>query len=278
MRFAACIIVPAILSLAACGWGKDPFADGKYYSDDRPPEDYERIRNVADAKPRVEPKSKQGNPSSYEVFGKRYYVMRDSRGYVERGIASWYGTKFDGRKTSNGEIYDINKMTAAHKTLPLPTYVEVENLKTGKSVIVRVNDRGPFKAGRIIDLSFAAAQKLGISSEGTGLVEVRAIDPRAWRQDRPPPPPAVPQQPAAPPPVTRIYLQLGAFAQRHNAEALRVRASATDGRAFVVAETRNGAALYKVRIGPLATVEAVDAVMQRLIAHGFDEIYPLITD
>lgn len=141
-------------------------------------------RKIEDATPRVEPKSRGGNPESYSVFGKRYKVMKSAKGFKERGDASWYGTKFHGRLTSNGERYDMYKMTAAHKNLPLPTYVQVTNLDNGKKVVVRVNDRGPFHKGRVIDLSYAAATKLGILKKGTGRVEVEAIDPRTWSKSK----------------------------------------------------------------------------------------------
>ena len=124
-----------------------------------------------------EPLSRYGNPESYVVYGKTYHTLSSSKGYKERGAASWYGTKFHGKRTSSGEPYDLYAMTAAHKTLPLPTYVEVTNLKNGRTVIVKVNDRGPFHDDRLIDLSYAAAAKLDILPYGTGEVEVRAIDP-----------------------------------------------------------------------------------------------------
>ena len=112
----------------------------------------------------------------YVVNGKQYFTLPSARGFTQRGIASWYGPKFHGRRTSSGETYDMYKMTAAHKTLPLPTYVAVRNLATGREIVVRVNDRGPFHGDRIIDLSYAAATKLGIARRGTGLVEVRALE------------------------------------------------------------------------------------------------------
>lgn len=132
---------------------------------------------VPDAVPIDEPRSRYGNKSPYQVFGKSYKVMDDADGYVERGVASWYGAKFHGAKTSSGEPYDMYAMSAAHKTLPLPSYVRVTNLENGATVVVRVNDRGPFKHDRVLDLSFAAATRLGITSKGTGLVEVRAVGP-----------------------------------------------------------------------------------------------------
>jgi rare lipoprotein A len=133
---------------------------------------------IADAVPRVEPKAKLGNMDSYVVFGQRYHTKDTGRGHVERGIASWYGKKFHGRKTSSGERYDMHQMTAAHKTLPLPSYVMVTNLDNGRRAIVKVNDRGPFHGNRVIDLSFAAAKKLDVVRKGTARVEVRSIDPR----------------------------------------------------------------------------------------------------
>lgn len=132
---------------------------------------------IPDAVPRVEPRSRSGNMESYVVRGRRYFTKDDSRGHVERGIASWYGPGFHGRKTSNGEPYDMNAMTAAHKTLPLPTYAQVTNLQNGKTAVVRINDRGPFHGPRVIDLSRAAATKLGVIGTGTAEVEVRALDP-----------------------------------------------------------------------------------------------------
>ena len=144
---------------------------------DGPPREAVDVSRIPDAVPRVEPKSRYGNPDSYEVFGKRYYPLQSSRGYRERGVASWYGQKFHGRRTSSGETYNMHAMTAAHKTLPLPSYVQVTNLRNSRRVVVRVNDRGPFHPNRIIDLSHTAAAKLRMLGKGTALVEVRAIDP-----------------------------------------------------------------------------------------------------
>lgn len=135
------------------------------------------LPDIPDAVPEVEPKSKYGNPKSYVVFGRRYYTKASSRGHVERGLASWYGKQFHGRRTSSGERYDMYAMTAAHKTLPLPTYARVTNITNGRSAVVKINDRGPFHGTRIIDLSYSAARKLGVVAKGTAMVEVRAIDP-----------------------------------------------------------------------------------------------------
>lgn len=141
------------------------------------------IDRVPDAVPRAEPRSRYGNPESYEVFGRRYHVLASAEGYRERGIASWYGEKFHGRRTSSREPYDMYAMTAAHKTLPLPTYVRVTHLENGRSVIVRVNDRGPFVDSRIIDLSYAAAARLGMVEDGHAPVEVVALQPEMDDRD-----------------------------------------------------------------------------------------------
>jgi rare lipoprotein A len=159
-----------VLLLVGCG-GPRPKTDG-------PPGGSVDFSRIPDALPRVEPLSRYGNRPTYEVLGHTYRTLPSSEGYVERGIASWYGTKFHGRPTSSMEPYDLYAMTAAHRSLPLPSYVEVRNLENGRRVVVKVNDRGPFHPNRIIDLSYAAAGKLGILDKGTGLVELRAIDPQ----------------------------------------------------------------------------------------------------
>ena len=140
--------------------------------------DFPDPSSIPDAVPKVEPKSKYGNPESYVVFGKRYHTKSSSHGYVAKGVASWYGPNFHGRKTSSGEPYDMYAMTAAHKTLPLPTYARVTNVRNGRSAVVKINDRGPFHGDRIIDLSYSAARKLGVVAKGTAMVEVKAIDPK----------------------------------------------------------------------------------------------------
>jgi len=169
-----------IFSLTACGSlsGRSGF----FTSKDSAPQHNVDIASIPNAVPRVEAKSRYGNPASYVVFNKRYFVMADSKDYTARGVASWYGTKFHGRKTSSGEPYDMFAMTAAHRTLPLPTYIQVTNLKNQHQVIVKVNDRGPFSNDRILDLSYAAASKLGILATGTALIDIKAIDPIQHKQ------------------------------------------------------------------------------------------------
>jgi len=137
------------------------------------------LSEILDAVPKPEVKSRYGNPETYEIDGITYRVLETSDGYREEGVASWYGDFFHGRRTSSGDTYDMYKMTAAHKTLPLPTYVKVTNMENGLSVVLRINDRGPFVRGRIIDLSYVAAQKLKIVEKGTAAVEVEALHPPA---------------------------------------------------------------------------------------------------
>ena len=177
-----------------------------------------RTGKIGDAVPKAESRSRYGNPESYEVLGKRYYTLKTSHGFQERGIASWYGKKFHGRKTSSGEIYDMYLMTAAHKHLPLPTYVKVANLENGRSAVLKVNDRGPFHENRVIDLSYAAALKLGVAKKGTAFVEVTAINEN----------PSVLTTSAERKSQRAIddvglYLQIGAFNERLNAQRLSQR-------------------------------------------------------
>jgi rare lipoprotein A len=235
--------------------------------------------------PRDEPRSRYGNPPVYEVYGVRYRVMPSSYGYQERGVASWYGEKFHGRATSSQEPYDMHAMTAAHKTLPLPTYVEVRNLRNNKSVIVRVNDRGPFVDNRIIDLSYSAAKELDLIRDGTGLVEVTAIsfDPqpasdRTLRAESSPP---TTTESAARPGQAReaaIFVQVGAFGDPENARRRfsELRDSGL-AKAFVVEDTSRSPALYRVRIGPISDVEQYDALVVHLRNMGISESH-LVTD
>ncbi|HEY9182437.1 MAG TPA: septal ring lytic transglycosylase RlpA family protein [Gammaproteobacteria bacterium] len=224
-----------------------------------------------------EPRSERGNPPFYDVLGKRYHVLPTSAGYVARGVASWYGRDFHGLATSSGETYNMNAMTAAHTTLPLPTWVEVTNLVNGKRVVVKVNDRGPFVDDRLIDLSYAAATQLDMVRAGTTRVEVRAI----------PAPGAAPRRDAtvaattgilaSPQPavgvagesVERMFVQVGAFSQHDNAERLvaRLRASGF-ANPTVVSEADNRRMMHRVRLGPIRDSQEFDALNARLRAIG----------
>jgi len=240
-------------------------------ADGRPAREID-VSNVPEPEPRREPRAATGNRSPYTVLGKSYRVLDRAEGYVERGVASWYGTKFNGRATSSGEPYDICRFTAAHKSLPLPSTVRVTNLDNGRSVLVRVNDRGPFHAGRIIDLSYAAAVRLGVDRTGTARVEVRAVE-------GPEPAPLLlagggggggRPQVAAPGPVAggSRLVQAGSFAAKDNAQRLADRLRAADiddvDLDHVEVDDRD---LWRVRIGPVAGSE-LDDVLRKLRALG----------
>jgi rare lipoprotein A len=241
---------------------------GGYYQDDgphaHPPADADK---VPDAVPRNEPLSRGGN-KPYSVFGVGYRPLASAKGYRERGVASWYGKKFHGHRTSNGEIYDMYAMTAAHKTLPLPSYARVRNLNNGKSVIVRVNDRGPFRENRLMDLSYAAAARLGIIGTGTGIVEIEGLSgnepaPRTARAAE-----IIPEAVAAEAP--RLYLQVGAFTSRENAEALLYRlAQANLKPVHIEPGEHEKVNIFRVRIGPFNTVDDGDQMAARVSTHGF---------
>ena len=231
---------------------------------DGPPIDPVDVSAVPEAVPKVEPLSAYGNPPYYEVNGHRYEVAKSSIGYRERGIASWYGRKFHGERASSGETYDMYAMTAAHKTLPLPTYVEVTNLENGQRLVLRVNDRGPFKDNRLIDLSYSAAVRLGIYARGTGLVEVRAIDPMAQETT----PPSKSLGGASP----RLFIQVGAFENRDNAFDLRNRLQGTlVPRIRVKPARQEGKPIYRVQVGPLDTVEDADRMAEILTNLGVED-------
>jgi rare lipoprotein A len=211
------------------------------------------------AVPRDEPRAKYGNPPFYEVDGRRYVVLASAAGYVEEGIASWYGPDFHGGRTATGETYDMHGMTGAHPTLPLPTWVRVTNLENGRSVVVRLNDRGPFARGRIIDLSRAAAEQLDMIRTGTARVEVRSLA-------------AGGAAPAAAVPVA-YYAQAGAFGSRENAEALagRLRSAGIEG--VTVSESdAGGRSLFRVRAGPAASLADFDRLVERLRAAGAEAV------
>ncbi|HWU77974.1 MAG TPA: septal ring lytic transglycosylase RlpA family protein [Rhodanobacter sp.] len=220
------------------------------------------VSKLVEPVPKVEPRSLYGNKSPYTVLGRTYRVLPTARGYDERGIASFYGNKFHGYKTSSLETYDMYAFSAASTTLPLPSYARVTNLENGKSVIVRVNDRGPFHANRLIDLSYAAAVKIGIWPKGTGLVEVRGIDPTRPGGEPPPPVEVTNRHPG-------IYLQVGAFSDADNAQRLARRLTqARLGTVRVVDAVVNGQHVQRVQVGPLADVADADKVSTRIEAMG----------
>lgn len=247
-------------------------------TDGAPPHavDFDRI---PDAQPRPEPLPSGANKPVYQVWGRQYRVLPSNRGYLERGIASWYGTKFHGRPTSIGEPFDLYKLTAAHRSLPIPSYAEVTNLDTGKRIVVRINDRGPFVDGRLIDLSYAAAGKLGILAQGTGRVEVRAIDTsRPARQAAgPSTPPDAPQTARASAPASPLFLQVGAFDSRYYADRLRWELQKTVSHGILVDHQAQARPPYRVRIGPLRSREQADALGIQLAEMGISD-YRLVTE
>ena len=217
------------------------------------------IESIPDAVPRSEPRSAHGNPPFYDVLGRRYFVLAAADGYLERGVASWYGPTFHGGNTSSGEPYDMYGMSAAHKTLPLPTYARVTNLRNGRNVVVRINDRGPFVANRLIDLSYTAAAKLDMIREGTTLVEVRTLTPGV--------PDELTRSAQSPPPS--LYVQAGAFADAHNAQRVLERLHAAGlASAFIVSPLEGKSRLYRVRLGPVGSVAEFDQLTARLTALG----------
>lgn len=283
------------LVLAGCSSTPDreadpdrPLGDAAYDSYPDPADVPRDLALIPEPEPRDDPPSRYGNPPEYEVFGQRYRTLGTSDGFEEEGLASWYGTKFHGRRTSSGEPYDMYAMTAAHKSLPLPSYVEVTNLENHKQVVVRVNDRGPFVDGRIIDLSYAAAHRIDMTDAGVARVRIRAVGPGDVRPGE--------RVAAAPEPVEEIveatpdaagattdsttapprdngeiagagrFVQVGAFAERHSAEQVRedLRALGFESVGISSVARENGADLHRVRIGPLADGEAIRTVTDRL--------------
>jgi rare lipoprotein A len=215
---------------------------------------------IPNATPKPEPITRAGNKSPYEVFGKTYWVMPSNKGYKESGVASWYGTKFHGRLTSNGEIYNMYGMTAAHKSLPIPSYAKVTNTENGRSIVVRINDRGPFHDERLIDLSFVGAMKLGYADKGTAKVLIEAIDtspkPKVIPTTTAPPlatPTPIPPATAPHPQVAKAdsgqYLQVGAFTDMATAQQLKNKVRSLTNQPIVL---RTQDKLHKLWIGPIA--------------------------
>ena len=256
------VLLLASLVLVACSSSRK----GGYYEDDGPPDRKVDLSTVPDARPRPEPLSKTGN-QPYVVFGKRYVPLKSAAGFRQKGVASWYGKQFHGRRTSSGEPYDMYAMTAAHRILPLPSYARVTNLANGRSVVVRVNDRGPFKSDRVMDLSYAAATRLGMIGTGTALVEIVAIGENT--------PAYAPDHETAS--VTRqasslLYIQLGAFSNRDSAYQLRQQLHDAGYTDAMVSETLRGSLrLYRVRLGPLDSQQQGDALLAALREAGYPD-------
>ena len=277
-----CVVIAA--GLAACFSTRRSESPGIQPEPVAPSEAPPAPQSVPDVVPRVEPRSRNGNPPFYDVLGKRYFVLSSSVGYVERGVASWYGPGFHKVRTSTGETYDMYGMTAAHKTLPLPAYVRVTNLQNGRSVVVRVNDRGPFVGNRIIDLSYTAASKLDMLRNGTAMVEVRTLDPAGAAPGAPadsadsPPPLAAPDVNSggvSTVPVPRaLFIQAGAFSDPKNADRLleKLRGGGY-GKVFVRDNEIAGRRMYRVRIGPVPSVAEFDRIVAALERVGVNDAH-----
>lgn len=263
-------LVLAIFMLSGCTTTHSTTNTPYTQAHDSAPKNPEQINIAAipNAVPRYEPRTRAGNPGRYSVLGKQYTVLSSSKNHVEQGIASWYGTKFHGHKTSNGEIYNMYAMTAAHKTLPIPTYLQVTNLENQRSIVVRVNDRGPFHDNRIIDLSYAAAVKLGIEKAGTGFVEIRSVEPE--------------YKPSKPTQINsnqEIYLQLGAFSNQDNALILYdtlIHNELPSPR--ILTEKQHQSPLYKVQLGPILSVASADKINAMLTKIGILNAHIVIED
>jgi len=272
-------VKPIVCVLAVCLAGcaapakRDVAADkparGAYYKDDGPGENPPpNLGSVPDAEPRAEPLHRFAN-RPYQVFGKEYMPLASVGAFRQRGVASWYGRRFHGGMTSTGERYDMYAMTAAHPTLPVPSYVRVTNVANGASVVVRVNDRGPFHAERAIDLSYTAAYRLGFAEAGSALVDIDAVVPGASVVAAAPPAPVqAAAQVAVLPDVQAkgVYLQLGAFAVRENAESFRARMMREFAWLSETIQVIAGESLFRLHLGPYRTPDEARAVADRIRA------------
>lgn len=234
-------------------------------------------RLITNAVPKIEPVTRAGNSNPYTVLGETYHLLPTAEGYKRVGIASWYGSKFHGRKTANGEVYDMYGMSAAHRTLPIPAYARITNLSNQRVIVVRINDRGPFHASRIIDLSYAAALKLGFADHGTAEVEIEVITPMSPHAEAPMPKlsPSVADRLAVPEvraaeersidhlPIGGVFLQIGAFAQRSSADRLQRAISAMTSLPIEIVQHRE---LFKVKMGPIKNSTRLK-ILQKKIRH-----------
>lgn len=280
------LLIGTLLLLSACSTVR---------KDGPPPYDVD-VSKIPDAVPKVEARSKY-DLSTYRVFGKTYHVMPSSKNYEAQGTASWYGTKFHARRTSSGERYNMLAMTAAHKTLPLPTYVQVTNLRNGKKIIVKVNDRGPFEGNRLIDLSYVAAKKLGMLGHGTAFVDVKAIDPTRYDKNTFDQPSHVQDFYLAENGITFpkkahktihashasryarnsihhhqkssvVYLQVGAFKNKGLAENMKSRVGKVVSSPIKITQLADEKKLYHVQIGPIKDVPTANHITKQLKAVG----------
>lgn len=288
------IILHLVLFITGCSTKKSQLTRYHQKYDGAPIRIPKDLQKIPDAVPTIEPRSKYGNPASYVVFNRKYRVLPSSNGYSDVGLASWYGTKFHGYRTSSGELYDMYKMTAAHRTLPLPTYVQVENLINRKKVIVKINDRGPFHSNRILDLSYAAAAKLDILRTGTAKIRITAISPTTIAKNqsntnsivtRTTTEHATPEKTLsfqkvnavkitkvsnnidATTPVYR-YLQVGAFNNKDNAEILRKQILQLGNiklQVHIQTSSINNIPIFRVRIGPIDDPVVLNKIKNQIV-------------
>lgn len=249
------IMLLAVLLLPACN---NTVQDG-------PPLHSVDVSHIPNATPQYEPKSRYGNPHSYVALGRRYFTLASAHGYDKKGIASWYGRKFHGQLTSSREPYNMFAMTGASPVLPIPSYVRVTNLENNRSVVVRINDRGPFAVHRIIDLSYAAAKKLGYIHKGTALVDVRAIDINPLH--------LLKRHHYTP----RLYLQAGAFSSYINAVHLKKRLSNYINKPIhIIKSNAHHLIVYKIHIGPLTKVSEFYQLSHTLRQYGLHHVIKVI--
>lgn len=235
---------------------------------DGPPKHYVDASKVPNATPRYLPKNRFANPASYAVNGETYHVLTSAANYNRRGIASWYGTKFNGKLTSSGEPYNMLAMTAASKVLPIPCFVKVTNLQNGRQIIVKVNDRGPFAPNRIIDLSYVAAKKLDMIKHGTALVDVSAINVNRPMTLHPI---HIHRQP-------ELFLQIGAFADAANAHELKRHLTEMMREPVrIEIASLNHRPLYRVQVGPLTNVAETDHLKTYFEQRGFNHTVTVVS-
>lgn len=251
------IFIFCLAQLSGCSFiGRKTLQDG-------PPSIDIDASQIPDAVPKVEPIRPSCN-KDYTVLGKRYHVLPNSKGYKKRGLASWYGTSFHGRPTSTNENYNLYGMTAASKELPLPTYVQVKNLSNDKKIIVKVNDRGPFRSDRIIDLSYAAAKKLGFAGRGTTPVEVTAIDPLTWNKTR------IAKKGSH---KSGRYVQVAALSTLGNARKLSTElAKMTKNSVRITHNSLNNKHIYKIEVGPITNDSKYMQIIEALKTNGYPNV------
>ncbi|MFT4861752.1 MAG: rare lipoprotein A [Pseudohongiellaceae bacterium] len=280
LRFSSVLLACSVL-IGACSSGPAPTAptnsnSGRYsISQDRAPNRDVNLSQVPEVVPVPVKRTMAGNRSPYTVLGKSYSVMPSEDGYSERGVASWYGEKFHGHKTSNGEVFDMYLASAAHKSLPIPSFLQVTNLDNNRSIIVRVNDRGPFHGDRLIDLSYAAAVKLGYADLGTARVQLDAIVPRGdinrtIASNGPTTVLATDNLPG-----TEKYLQVGAYSQRDSAEAVSAQLRTLTNRPVFIrsVQTLSNGTMHRVRIGPVNDIGEIDRLSRQVISANLGNPY-----